>query len=114
MTAKPVGYVYRATFPRELDEPRPAWPLELLDRALELADVVDATFVDVAGAWADAPPTPLRESRRPVVELVAVSATPAAAETARRRVLAFLAELKSDAGADRVVVTRALVDVDVL
>jgi hypothetical protein len=111
MAAKTVAYVYRAMFPAEVDAPRPAWPVEVLERALELDDVVDATFADVAGAWAAAPPTPLREERRRVVELVTVSATPAAADVARGRIRALLRDL---AGPERIVVTRAAVDVDVL
>lgn len=114
MAAKPVAYRYVATFPRDVDTPRPAWPLDLIDRALALADVVDATFPELTAAWTGDEPMPHHTSYRRRVELVTVSATPAVASVAEGRVRAFLEELKVGSGADRVVVTRGLVDVVVL
>lgn len=112
---------YIAVFPRTVDKPRPAWPRAVMNRALAVPGVVDATFSDLSSTWladparagesdADVEREIRSESRRRFVELYASADTPEVAKQTDDAVRAFIVELKGLVGAESVTLVRMPID----
>ena len=109
---------YTLIFPRIFDEPRPAWPPEVIESARAVPGLVDVVFPDLSATWTvegDAPGTIRSESRRRFVELFTNAATPAKAKETDDAVRALALELLElvDAGAVTLVKTD-VTDVEVI